>query len=60
MIITDNEMLFSFNNNVKNALFFQGDIKDTLIDNKEIELGEPKGKPREKFTYVEEMLSVVK
>ena len=32
----------------------------TQIDNKEIELGEPKGKPREKFTYVEEMLSVVK
>ena len=30
------------------------------IDNKEIELGEPKGKPREKFTYVDEMLSVVK
>ena len=30
------------------------------IDAKEIEHGEPKGKPREKFTYVEEMLSVVK
>ena len=30
------------------------------IDAKEIELGEPKGKPREKFTYIEEMLSVVK
>ena len=29
------------------------------IDAKEIELGEPKGKPREKFTYVEEMLSVL-
>jgi len=30
------------------------------IDAKEIEHGEPKGKPREKFTYIEEMLSVVK
>ena len=30
------------------------------IDAKEIELGEPKGKPREKFTYVEEMLSIIK
>lgn len=30
------------------------------IDAKEIEIGEPKGKPREKFTYVDEMLSVIK
>ena len=30
------------------------------IDTKEIEHGEPKGKPREKFTSIEEMLSVVK
>ena len=30
------------------------------IDAIEIEHGEPKGKPREKFTYIEEMLSVVK
>ncbi|HIF50984.1 MAG TPA: NADP oxidoreductase [Thiotrichaceae bacterium] len=29
------------------------------IDTKEIEVGEPKGKPREKFTYVDEMLSVI-
>jgi len=29
------------------------------IDDKEVEIGEPKGKPREKFTYVEEMLSVI-
>ena len=30
------------------------------IDTKEIEIGEPKGKPREKYTYIEEMLSVIK
>jgi ferredoxin/flavodoxin---NADP+ reductase len=29
------------------------------IDTKEIELGEPKGKPREKFTYINEMLSAI-
>jgi ferredoxin/flavodoxin---NADP+ reductase len=29
------------------------------IDKKEIEFGDPKGKPREKFTYVDEMLSVI-
>ena len=29
------------------------------IDAKEIEIGEPKGKPREKFTYVDEMLSLI-
>ena len=29
------------------------------IDAKEIETGKPKGKPREKFTYVNEMLSVI-
>lgn len=28
------------------------------IDAKEIERGEPKGKPREKYTYIDEMLSV--
>ena len=30
------------------------------IDTKEIEHGEPKGKPREKYTSIEEMLSVIK
>jgi ferredoxin/flavodoxin---NADP+ reductase len=30
------------------------------IDAKEIEIGEAKGKPREKYTYVDEMLSVIK
>ncbi len=30
------------------------------IDAKEIKIGEPKGKPREKFTSVDEMLSVIK
>ena len=30
------------------------------IDAKEVELGETKGKPREKYTYIEEMLSVIK
>ena len=30
------------------------------IDIKEVELGEPKGKPREKFTYVDEMLAIIK
>lgn len=29
------------------------------IDAKEIEIGDPKGKPREKYTYVDEMLSVI-
>jgi ferredoxin--NADP+ reductase len=29
------------------------------IDRKEIEAGEPKDKPREKFTYIDEMLSIV-
>ncbi len=29
------------------------------IDSKEIELGEAKGKPREKYTYIDEMLSVI-
>lgn len=29
------------------------------IDTKEIEHGEPKGKPREKYTYIDEMLSVI-
>ncbi len=29
------------------------------IDVKEIEIGTPKGKPREKFTYVKEMLAVI-
>lgn len=29
------------------------------IDAKEIELGEPKGKPREKYTCIDEMLSVI-
>ncbi len=29
------------------------------IDTKEIEHGEPKGKPREKYTYINEMLSVI-
>jgi ferredoxin/flavodoxin---NADP+ reductase len=29
------------------------------IDAKEVEIGEPKGKPREKYTYVDEMLSVL-
>ena len=29
------------------------------IDAKEVEIGTPKGKPREKFTYVNEMLSVL-
>ena len=29
------------------------------IDTKEIEVGEPKGKPREKFTYIDEMLSII-
>jgi len=29
------------------------------IDAKEIERGEPKGKPREKYTYIDEMLSVI-
>jgi hypothetical protein len=28
------------------------------IDAKEIQRGEPKGKPREKYTYINEMLSV--
>lgn len=31
-----------------------------IIDTKEIEIGEPKGKPREKYTYIDEMLSVLK
>ncbi|MEM6998495.1 MAG: FAD-dependent oxidoreductase [Pseudomonadota bacterium] len=30
------------------------------IDTVEVKNGEPKGKPREKFTYVDEMLSIVK
>ncbi len=30
------------------------------IDAKEVERGEPKGKPREKFTYVDEMLAINK
>ena len=30
------------------------------IDDKEIAHGEPKGKPREKFTYIQEMLDVIK
>lgn len=29
------------------------------IDAKEVEIGKPKGKPREKYTYVDEMLSVL-
>ena len=34
----DDAIINADNNNVKNALFFQGDIKDTLIDNKEIDI----------------------
>ena len=34
----DDAMINASNNNVKNALFFQGDIKDILIDNKEIDI----------------------
>jgi len=30
------------------------------IDAKEVEVGETKEKPREKFTYIDEMLSVIK
>lgn len=29
------------------------------IDNEEVEHGKPKGKPREKFTYVKEMLNII-
>jgi NADPH-dependent glutamate synthase beta subunit-like oxidoreductase len=29
------------------------------IDSREVELGKPKGKPREKFTYVREMLEII-
>ena len=29
------------------------------IDTREVELGKPKGKPREKFTYVREMLEII-
>jgi len=29
------------------------------IDAKEVELGKPKGKPREKYTYIDEMLSMI-
>ena len=31
----------------------------TKIDTEEVKHGEPKGKPREKYTYVDEMLSVI-
>ena len=34
----DDAIINASNNNVKNALFFQGDIKDTLIENKEINI----------------------
>ena len=34
----DDAIINASNNNVKNALFFQGDIKDSLIDNKEIDI----------------------
>ena len=34
----DDAIINASNNNVKNALFFQGDIKDTLIENKEIDI----------------------
>ncbi len=34
----DDAIINASNNNVKNALFFQGDIKDTLINNKEIDI----------------------
>ena len=32
----DDAIINADNNNIKNALFFQGDIKDVLIDNQEI------------------------
>ncbi len=34
----DDAIINASNNNVKNALFFQGDIKDTLIENKEMDI----------------------
>ena len=34
----DDAIINADNNNVKNTLFFQGDIKETLINNKEIDL----------------------
>jgi len=34
----DDAIINASNNNVKNALFFQGDIKDSLVDNKEIDI----------------------
>ena len=34
----DDAIINASNNNVKNALFFQGDIKDTLINNKEMDI----------------------
>ena len=44
------------NRNVRHVNFSEW----SQIDDKEVELGEPKGKPREKYTYIEEMLSVIK
>ena len=44
------------NKNVRHVNFSEW----SQIDDKEVELGEPKGKPREKYTYIEEMLSVIK
>ena len=34
----DDAIINASNNNVKNALFFQGDIKDTLIENREMDI----------------------
>ena len=34
----DDAIINASNNNVKNALFFQGDIKDSLVDNREIDI----------------------
>ena len=34
-------------------------IQWEVIDQAEIDAGKPKGKPREKFTYIDEMLALV-
>jgi NADPH-dependent glutamate synthase beta subunit-like oxidoreductase len=43
----------------KNNVRFINFIQWEVIDKEEVKNGKPKGKPREKFTYTEEMLGLL-